>query len=211
MIAEAGETCDDGNDVDGDGCSRACQAECGVPCPNACSLHGQCSDGNCLCDVGWRGVDCSIPTCYDVLNCSRRGTCVAPNECACSGQWGGRACTVSQCIVARSCRECASVSASVAAENRSADRNAAQRIGCGWCDELQSCWPGDLESMQFRDMTCPTWFYGTCMTVVPSASTPSTCSPRIKRLPCDSICRRAGEFSPDCFTCKQVRLSAPGP
>src|SRR5580693_6648931 len=49
-IVEAGETCDDGNSIPGDGCSGTCQTEPGYSCPNPgkpCVFTGQglCGDG----------------------------------------------------------------------------------------------------------------------------------------------------------------------
>ena len=46
MIEDAYETCDDGNDVDGDGCDASCQVELGYTCveePSLCTT--QCGDG----------------------------------------------------------------------------------------------------------------------------------------------------------------------
>jgi cysteine-rich repeat protein len=49
-IIQAGETCDDGNSIPGDGCSGVCQIEPGYSCPNPgkpCVFTGQglCGDG----------------------------------------------------------------------------------------------------------------------------------------------------------------------
>ena len=29
-------------------------------CPNNCTQHGECKDGNCICDTNYFGADCSI-------------------------------------------------------------------------------------------------------------------------------------------------------
>lgn len=46
-IIETGETCDDGNDVSGDGCSSTCQVEAGWSCPtpDAACVAAKCGDG----------------------------------------------------------------------------------------------------------------------------------------------------------------------
>jgi len=59
-------------------------------CPNQCSGRGKCSlvtpftspdpVSQCTCDSGYRGVDCSIPTC----NCNNNGVCdFVTGECIC--------------------------------------------------------------------------------------------------------------------------------
>ncbi|MCH8880450.1 MAG: hypothetical protein IID34_11270 [Planctomycetes bacterium] len=59
-------------------------------CPNACSGHGICESGSCVCDAGWDGSDCSIPICE--TPCQNGGTCTAPNTCQCASGWEGGDC-----------------------------------------------------------------------------------------------------------------------
>jgi cysteine-rich repeat protein len=58
-VTEQGETCDDGNGVNGDGCSAACTVESGYQCtgtPSVCLFVGVCGngvkEGNETCDDG---------------------------------------------------------------------------------------------------------------------------------------------------------------
>ncbi|KAI8507318.1 hypothetical protein Bbelb_146980 [Branchiostoma belcheri] len=73
----------------------------------------------------------------------------------------GRACTVSYCNRFTSCRSCT------------------REVGCGWCEERQSC-----ESGLYRgpDVTpCRTWFYHSCFTV----GKRDQCSSQIEVLDCE--------------------------
>ncbi|MCH8852050.1 MAG: hypothetical protein IID41_05295 [Planctomycetes bacterium] len=64
-------------------------------CPNACSGHGICESGSCICDAGWDGSDCSIPICE--MPCQNGGTCAAPNTCECAAGWEGGDCSIPIC------------------------------------------------------------------------------------------------------------------
>ena len=74
-------------------------------CENACNEHGNCKWGKCLCEPGWTGSDCSVPTCpgsfcyYDpnsfetVCNqCSGNGKCGLGGNCSCNDGWTGPDC-----------------------------------------------------------------------------------------------------------------------
>ena len=45
MLHDAGEQCDDGNHVNGDGCSSTCQIELGWNCSTFTACHWGCGDG----------------------------------------------------------------------------------------------------------------------------------------------------------------------
>lgn len=69
---------------------------CGADCPADCHNGGECvclpdryPEGGCACPSGWGGVQCEVPMCDAVNNCSGKGTCVAPQTCEChDGHWG---------------------------------------------------------------------------------------------------------------------------
>lgn len=86
-VVEVGEDCDDGNTVDGDCCSSACQYEAiGSPCSdgNACTVGDGCSSGTCLpgdpidCDDGNL---CTVDTCDENDGCHNDGVPVAADDC----------------------------------------------------------------------------------------------------------------------------------
>ncbi len=64
-----GEGCDDGNRVDGDGCSAECAVEAGYTCVTP-------------------GAPCA-PVCAPACD---HGTCVAPQTCDCASNWAGAVC-----------------------------------------------------------------------------------------------------------------------
>jgi MYXO-CTERM domain-containing protein len=75
-ILEAGEGCEDGNTVDGDGCNAACRREFGQACvTNSVCASGFCDkDANiCACD---QDADCSMPSLCNLL--ATPNACVAP-------------------------------------------------------------------------------------------------------------------------------------
>ena len=79
------EDCDDGNNVDGDGCSAECETEAGYTChgslPDTCNSdcdpvclnHNECSAGICLCEDGYYGTDCGQEKCGDGHHTSGEG------------------------------------------------------------------------------------------------------------------------------------------
>ncbi len=94
-VLEAGEMCDDGNSVPGDGCSGTCQIEASYSCPNVgqpCvySLQRVCGDGKVegdeACDDGntTSGDGCSS-TCEveQGYSCGADGTCMPTHTAAC--------------------------------------------------------------------------------------------------------------------------------
>lgn len=65
---------------------------CSDPCSDIdCSNNGECVDGDCVCDQGFFGVDCSMNVC-DTLACIN-GMCDPVNlSCICEEGYEGRAC-----------------------------------------------------------------------------------------------------------------------
>jgi len=64
-------------------------------CPFDCTSHGQCVDGECICQQGWAGINCKQPVCQK--DCSGHGVCsmISPNspgQCNCDYGWAGAAC-----------------------------------------------------------------------------------------------------------------------
>jgi len=73
-VLDEGEECDDGNNVDGDGCSATCEIEeTGGGCADDCSLPGCATDPLCVdpvdeCDLN--NVDCSLAVCASQPECT---------------------------------------------------------------------------------------------------------------------------------------------
>ena len=105
---EKGESCDDGNRVDGDGCSSACQAEgClaatpGYPTVPLCDDGNDCTVDSCNPQTGQcqnvidcdDGIACTSDQCVD-LSCQH-----TPNNALCDD---GDACTDDLCTVSTGC------------------------------------------------------------------------------------------------------------
>jgi hypothetical protein len=61
-------------------------------CPNNCSNHGKCSNGNCNCDKGYGEIDCSLNLNRNCPNnCSGNGSC-NNNTCSCNSGYSGADC-----------------------------------------------------------------------------------------------------------------------
>ena len=57
----------------------------GLSCNIECSGHGSCTDGECVCDVSWRGSLCELPGCPGTSDCSNHGSCnSATHTCICN-------------------------------------------------------------------------------------------------------------------------------
>ncbi|CEL92958.1 unnamed protein product [Vitrella brassicaformis CCMP3155] len=52
--------------------------------------HGQCVKGDCQCEAGWTGVDCSQRTCKD--DCRGHGRCQTDGVCECYAGYSGDSC-----------------------------------------------------------------------------------------------------------------------
>ncbi|KAJ9447022.1 Teneurin-a [Diplonema papillatum] len=102
-------------------------------CPYGCS-KGVCSRElrECVCEVGWSGVDCSTPTCEGGLTCYGHGYCAEPNTCVCQDGWVGSNCEASPCGALATCDGCAGAA------------------GCGWCAATGECLPGHFSAGPFQ-------------------------------------------------------------
>ncbi|XP_071506024.1 uncharacterized protein [Diadema antillarum] len=85
-------------------CSHYGRCECnscfsGEFCDSLCSGHGNCNDGLCSCEEGWRGELCSIAGCPgEDIDCSGNGVCnAAIHLCYCNPGWAGADCSVPDC------------------------------------------------------------------------------------------------------------------
>lgn len=77
-VINAGETCDDDNTVNGDGCDSSCQVEfCGDGIIN--NVNEVCDDGNQV-DEGYQGVSCSQAN-YCNAGCSAYVGCIGDSVC----------------------------------------------------------------------------------------------------------------------------------
>ena len=88
-IVDAGETCDDGNTVSGDGCSADCQIEkCfGVVCPTGDQCNnGGCdpATGQCVLSAKADGVSCNGGNPCTQGGTCQAGVCVGANPVACA-------------------------------------------------------------------------------------------------------------------------------
>ncbi|XP_078611887.1 uncharacterized protein LOC144882156 isoform X2 [Branchiostoma floridae x Branchiostoma japonicum] len=152
-------------------------------CPNDCSQNGACLETTCYCDRGWSGSDCSRPNCQDLDDCGEFGVCVGPNVCRCRNGWQGRGCTVSYCSRFSTCKSCV------------------QSVGCGWCDQTQSCESGLYGGADV--IPCSTWFYHNCFTV----GNKGLCSRQIEVVDCDlRQCNASlsGTTVESCLRCQDV-------
>lgn len=107
-VLETGESCDDGNHNDGDGCSSACQFEACVAATPTYPAVPLCDDNNeCTVD----SCDPSTGRCQNVLNCDdgiacTQDTCVgstclhAPDDGLCND---GNVCTENICTASAGC------------------------------------------------------------------------------------------------------------
>jgi hypothetical protein len=79
-------------------------------CPNLCSDHGVCEWGFCICDPGFKEIDCSGLACpksaceysyehhrLECVECSGRGFCNRNGTCTCNAGYKGEACEVLSC------------------------------------------------------------------------------------------------------------------
>ena len=67
-------------------------------CPHGCSKHGHCNaEGQCACEAGRTGVDCSLFTCPG-RGCSGNGYCdLVSGTCTCRTGFGGPDCATRLC------------------------------------------------------------------------------------------------------------------
>lgn len=47
-------------------------------CPILCNNHGKYENGKCICDRGWQGIECSLPSDQcEIADCNGYGDCIA--------------------------------------------------------------------------------------------------------------------------------------
>ncbi|XP_007228925.3 N-acetylglucosamine-1-phosphodiester alpha-N-acetylglucosaminidase [Astyanax mexicanus] len=59
--------------------------------PEDCSQHGDCVNGQCVCQPGWTGSECANLTCQPTV-CGDHGMCT-PDGCVCDAGWRGANCS----------------------------------------------------------------------------------------------------------------------
>jgi cysteine-rich repeat protein len=79
-IIEAGETCDDGNLLNGDGCSSTCQDECVNPATDCPLSDQQCEVAACVATTGG-GARCKINNRPNGTACNDGSTETSPDQC----------------------------------------------------------------------------------------------------------------------------------
>jgi cysteine-rich repeat protein len=78
-LADAGEDCDDGNLIDGDGCSSSCQKECVNPASD-CPAPSQCKDAICVPTSGG-GATCGTSSKSDGTACTADTNACTSDTC----------------------------------------------------------------------------------------------------------------------------------
>lgn len=72
-------------------------SDCSISqCQYDCGQNGKCSNGLCICEIGWVGLNCSKKiTCEKVNNCTdiNKGVCIEENKCLCFDGFGGADCS----------------------------------------------------------------------------------------------------------------------
>lgn len=65
-----------------------------------CSNHGQCVQGRCYCEFGWKGQSCGIAYTADQIcpaksiDCSGHGSRGISGNCLCEDNWTGDNCDI---------------------------------------------------------------------------------------------------------------------
>lgn len=88
----------------GAGCQRVALDMQMKSCPNSCSGNGLCLDGTCMCNVGFRGADCSASVCSGSFVGSQCDIEACPNDCSGQGLCMGGACICWANFVGEDCR-----------------------------------------------------------------------------------------------------------
>ncbi len=128
---ELGETCDDGNGLDGDGCSVTCQTEaCGDGAVNNNGTE-QCDDGNAV------DGDCCSATCqFEAAGsaCDDGNVCSLTDECDGAGLCSGNGSTCGNGFVEGACAE------------QCDDGNAVNGDGCSMTCKTEICGDGAVNN-----------------------------------------------------------------
>ena len=68
------------------------------PCPNDCSGQGKCDKRRCLCNSGYKGLDCGLKICPDQCgNLTGKGYCdLNLNQCICQPGYSGIDCSLDE-------------------------------------------------------------------------------------------------------------------
>ncbi|CAH1791540.1 unnamed protein product, partial [Owenia fusiformis] len=148
-----------------------------------CSIHGECVGGQCECDQGWLGRQCTEPDCSQQNNCYDHGACIKPNVCKCRAGWSGESCEINQCL-----------------KNHHTCQTCVEDYACGWSGGPNpECFPGDPTQPDTTLVAGP-WFYWNCVTIEKSTG----CSPEIKAAPCSERCDNTKDTYKGMF-CQQCR------
>ncbi|XP_047455851.1 N-acetylglucosamine-1-phosphodiester alpha-N-acetylglucosaminidase [Mugil cephalus] len=127
--------------------------------PANCSGHGDCVDGHCWCQEGWKGAACDSLVCQPPA-CGPHGVCTA-NGCVCDAGWRGHNCS-QECLPGF--------------------------YGDG-CNQTCSCVNGGLCDPVHGGCTCPPGFHGhACELVCPLGFFGQSCAKECRcdnMCPCD--------------------------
>jgi cysteine-rich repeat protein len=128
-LLEAGEGCDDGNNMNGDGCTTACEIEDGSPC----ATDGECASG--VCDVNE-----APPVCEPAGSCGN-GALDIPEACDDGNTSAGDGCSAA-CLLeeGESCDDDAQCESTVC-----------DAVDSNTCEPVNSCGNGALEGAEACD------------------------------------------------------------
>ncbi len=128
-VLEPGEACDDGNNMNGDGCTAACQIEDGNPC----ATNDECSSG--VCDMNE-----APPLCEPAGSCGN-GVLDAPESCDDGNLTTGDGCS----------NLCLLEDGEPCANNAQCESTICDTVGSNTCELANRCGNGALEASEACD------------------------------------------------------------
>ena len=129
-LLEAGEGCDDGNNMNGDGCSAACEIESGNPC----AANGECASG--VCDINE-----APPVCEPAGSCGN-GVLEAGEGCDDGNTMAGDGCGPG-CLLELGAGPCT--------DNAQCESTICNTVGSNRCEPANRCGNGVLETAEVCD------------------------------------------------------------
>jgi len=128
-LLEAGEACDDGNNMNGDGCTAACEIEDGNPC----TAHAECSSG--VCDMNE-----APPLCEPAGSCGN-GVLDVPESCDDGNVMTGDGCS----------NICLFEDGEPCADNAQCESTICDALDSNTCEPVNTCGNGAVEAGEACD------------------------------------------------------------